>query len=84
MTPETKVVPRRVAMIQGHPDPAGKHLCHALADASAEGAIAAGHQVARIERAQLDFPSLRTQQDCEIGQIPATLAPARDAAPIAT
>jgi hypothetical protein len=33
---------RRIAIIQGHPDPAGHHLLHAMADAYAEGAIAAG------------------------------------------
>ena len=36
---------RRIAIIQGHPDPAGHHLLHAMADAYAEGASAAGHQV---------------------------------------
>jgi len=36
---------RRVAIIQGHPDPAGGHFGHALADAYAEGALAAGHAV---------------------------------------
>ena len=72
-------MPRRAAIIQGHPDPSGNHLCHALADAYAEGAIAAGHQVMRIELAQLDFPLLRTQQDFETGHIPVTLVPARDA-----
>jgi hypothetical protein len=65
-------MPRRVAIIQGHPDPAGGHLCHALADAYAQGASAAGHEVARIELARLDFPLLRTQQDFETGQLPQT------------
>ena len=68
-----------VAIIQGHPDPAGGHLCHALADAYAEGAAAAGHSVARIEIATLDFPLLRTQAEFEHGALPESLAPARDA-----
>ena len=38
---------RRIAIVQGHPDPAGKHLCHALADAYADGAARAGHAVDR-------------------------------------
>lgn len=75
----TPIVPRCVAIIQGHPDPKGSRLCHALADAYVEGAMAAGHQVMRIDLAQLDFPLLRTQQDFETGQLPPTLAPARDA-----
>ena len=49
-------MPKTVAILQGHPDPAGGHLCHALADAYAEGAAAAGHRVLRVEIAQLDVP----------------------------
>lgn len=72
-------MPKRVVIIQGHPDPGGKRLCHALADAYAEGAAAAGHQVARVELGQLNFPMLRTQQEFETDMMPETLAPARDA-----
>jgi len=49
-----------VVVIQGHPDPAGGHLCHALADAYASGAVSGGHNAERIEVAQLDFPVLRS------------------------
>jgi putative NADPH-quinone reductase len=52
---------RQVAVIQGHPDPGGKRLCHALAASYADGAAMAGHQVARIEVALLDFPILCAQ-----------------------
>jgi putative NADPH-quinone reductase len=72
-------MPRGVAILQGHPDPGRGHLCHGLADAYANGAVAAGHPVTRIEPAQIEFPILRSQQDFEAGQIPAMLAPARDA-----
>ena len=71
--------PAGVAIVQGHPDPGQGHLCHALADAYADGATAAGYPVARIEPARLDFPLLRTQQDFETGPLPAMLIPARDA-----
>ena len=37
------------------------HLCHALADAYAAGAIGAGHDVQRIEIAALDFPLIRSE-----------------------
>ena len=67
-----------VAIIQGHPDPAGHHLLHALADAYAEGAIAARHEVRRIEVAKLEFPLLRTQVEFEIGSLPPTLVQPRD------
>ncbi len=64
---------RRIAIIQGHPDSAGNHLLHAMADAYAEGAAAAGHEVRRIEVAKLEFQLLRTQVEFETGIIPATL-----------
>src|SRR5690348_13747510 len=65
---------RRITIIQGHPDAAGHHLLHALADAYAEGAMRAGHELRRIEVAKLEFPLLRTQEDFETGSIPAALA----------
>lgn len=68
---------RRVLIVQGHPDPAGGRLGHLLADAYAEGAAAAGHEVRRIEVARLEFPLLRTQHDWEHGAVPAALAPAQ-------
>ncbi len=69
---------RRIAVIQGHPDPTGHHLLHAMADAYAESATAASHEVRRIEVAQLDFPLLRTQVEFETGAVPASLTRARD------
>jgi putative NADPH-quinone reductase len=54
-------VPRCILIIQGHPDSAGGHFGHALADAYAWGARAAGHVVRRLEVARVDFPLVRTQ-----------------------
>ena len=71
-------MPRRIAIIQGHPDPAGHHLLNAMADAYGEGAIAAGHEVRRVEVATLEFPLLRTQVDFETGAIPPAQLQARD------
>ncbi len=71
---------KTVAIIQGHPDPAGHHhLCHALADAYAEGASSSGHHVIRIEIAQIDFPILQTRTAFESGPLPASLEASRDA-----
>jgi putative NADPH-quinone reductase len=61
---------QRVTMIQGHPDPAGGRLCHALADAYAAGAEAGARQVRRIDVAQLDFPLVRTKAEWETGTPP--------------
>ena len=69
---------RRIVIIQGHPDPAGHHLLHAMADAYGEGATGAGHEVRRIEVAKLDFPLLRTQAQFETGTLPPDLAQPRE------
>lgn len=68
----------RITIIQAHPDPAGGHLCHALAQAYADGARAGGHEVRVIDVAGLDFPLLRSQQDWLHGEVPATLRSAQD------
>jgi putative NADPH-quinone reductase len=72
-------MPKHIAVIQGHPDPAGGHLCNALADAYSEGALARGHSVSRIEIARIDFPVLHSQAEFEKGSLPPSLAEARDA-----
>ncbi len=72
-------MPRQVVIIQGHPDPDGGRLCHALANAYAEGAKEAGHTVSRVEIARIDFPLLRTQEDFMHGTMPPRLKQARDA-----
>ena len=72
-------MPSRIALIQAHPDPAGGHLCHALAQAYAEGAREAGREVRVIDVARLDFPLLRSPKDWNDGEVPASLRPAQDA-----
>lgn len=69
---------KRIVLIQGHPDSAPQHLCDALAQAYAKGAINAGHQVRQITVAKLDFPLLRSQEDWEKGTLPAALQQAQD------
>jgi putative NADPH-quinone reductase len=69
---------RRIALIQGHPDPAGNHLDHALADAYTRGAEAAGHAVDRLEVARLAFPLLRTQADFDHAEPPEAIRQAQD------
>lgn len=72
-------MPRQSTIIQGHPDPGGNRFCHALADAYAEGAASVGHNVMRVEVAQIDFPMLRTQQEFERGRLPEALVEPQDA-----
>jgi len=59
----------KIALIQGHPDPAGGHFCHALADAYAQAAREGGHEVRPIEVAQLEFPLLQSAAQWE-GDVP--------------
>ena len=64
-----------ILLILGHPDGSRRHLCHALADAYADGARKGGHAVRVVDVAQLEFPLLRSQHDWEQGELPAALAP---------
>ena len=64
-------------MIQGHPDPNEHHLCHALAQAYADGAREAGHTLRHTKVAALDFPLLRSQQQWENDPVPSGLSQAQ-------
>jgi len=61
---------RRIAVIQGHPDPAPGRFGRALAAAYAAGATEAGHACRTIDVAARDLPLLATQQDFEHGTPP--------------
>jgi putative NADPH-quinone reductase len=70
---------KRILVVQGHPDAARAHLCHALASAYEDGARSGGHQVRRLDVARLDFPLLRSKADWDDGALPAGLEPAQAA-----
>lgn len=59
----------RIVIIQGHPDAAEPHLCHALAEAYARGAQAGGHSVERIELARIGVAFLTSQREQEHGTL---------------
>ena len=63
-------MPKRIAIIQGHPDPRGGHLGQALAQAYADGAQRAGNEIRIIEVAALQFSFLRTKEEWETGAPP--------------
>lgn len=71
--------PRRILILQGHPDASAPHFCHALADAYAEGAGAAGHEVKTVTVTELDFPLLRSKDAWDSGPLPPALVPAQEA-----
>lgn len=56
-------MPKRILLIQGHPDASQLHLCHALASSYNAGAESAGHSVRHVNVAKLDFPLLRSSKD---------------------
>ncbi len=70
---------KRVVIIQGHPDAGAPHLCHALADAYAEGAAEAGASVETVDVARLDTPLLRSQREWIHEPVPEGLQAARAA-----
>jgi putative NADPH-quinone reductase len=55
----------RILILQGHPDAQPGHFGVALANAYADGARSAGHEVRVIEIAKLDFALLRSKQEWE-------------------
>jgi putative NADPH-quinone reductase len=56
-------VARSICILQGHPDVDRAHLCHALAEAYAQGAKDAGHGVSHIDVGRLDPPFFRNPAD---------------------
>jgi putative NADPH-quinone reductase len=66
-----------ITIIQGHPDSRARHLCHALADAYADGAREAGHAIRRIELGALHFPLLESKDAFERGRVPVELEQAQ-------
>lgn len=63
-------LPRRILLVEGHPDTAPERLNHALANAYAEGAQAAGHALRRLVVGALDFPLLRSQHAWQNEPVP--------------
>lgn len=59
---------KRILIIQGHPDPEGVHYGHALAEAYANAAREADHEVEILSVARLDFGILRTQLEWSRGE----------------
>ena len=68
----------RIALIQGHPDPAPERFLRSLERSYARGALEAGHDLRTIDVAQLEFPLLRTKRDWDRAPLPAGLEKARE------
>jgi putative NADPH-quinone reductase len=55
--------PRRILVLDGHPDARAARYLHALAAAYRKGAQAGGHEVRTISLAELQFPMLRSAEE---------------------
>ncbi len=77
MSPQADRKAKRIAIIDGHPDPDPGRFVHALAARYGEGALAAGHEVRHIEVATLDFPLLRSRAAWEDQPPPPAIAEAQ-------
>ena len=73
-----RLMPRNILVLNGHPDPSSKGLCHALAQAYEEGAVDAGHVVRHLAIAELDFGFLRSQAAFEKEAPPPVIAAAQE------
>lgn len=69
----------RVLILVGHPDPDPRRFCRALAEAYGRGAGGAGHEVRRIDLAEIDVPLLRSREEFEAGAVPQSLVEVREA-----
>jgi putative NADPH-quinone reductase len=72
-------MPRRLLVINGHPDPRAERLCAALAGAYCNGAATAGRIVRRIDVGALDFPLILTAEAFETGPVPPDIKIAQEA-----
>lgn len=61
-------MPRKILIIDGHPDPDRARYIHALAEHYARGAASAGHPVRRLEISQLELASLRGNAEFVSGE----------------
>lgn len=69
----------RIAVIDGHPDPAPERLCHGLAAAYLEGAADGGHETRLLRVADLDLPLLRSHAEFHEGAPPPAALAAQEA-----
>jgi putative NADPH-quinone reductase len=53
----------RILILNGHPDPARRNFCAALAQVYEEGAMAAGHETRRLDVGTLNLPPIHTAQE---------------------
>ena len=69
----------KITIIDGHPDNSKDRFCHAIATAYQQGAEKGGHEIKRINVADIEFPLLRTASDFESNTCSDVIKIAQDA-----
>lgn len=72
-------MPRRICIINGHPDPCQTHFAHALAETYAMGARSNSHAVDIINAATLSFPWIENKGDFQTSSPPPDILKAQEA-----
>ncbi len=70
---------KRIAVINGHPDPSPARYGHNVASAYADGAREAGHEVREIRLAGMNIPILQSRKQWIEDDVPACVRPGQDA-----
>jgi putative NADPH-quinone reductase len=70
-------MPKRILIIDGHPDPRPAHFVHELADFYRQGAKEGGHAVRTLRVSELRFPLLRNAQGYTSGKVPPAILAAQ-------
>ena len=70
---------KRIAVIDGHPDPSPSRFGHAIVSAYVEAASAAGHDVREIRLAGQNIPILESRKQWLEEDVPAAVRPGQDA-----
>jgi putative NADPH-quinone reductase len=71
--------PRKIAIIDAHPDPDPARYVHALAEAYCNGAKEAGHEVRHILLGDINMPILHSRDYWMKHDVPEDLKPGQDA-----
>jgi putative NADPH-quinone reductase len=61
---------KRILVIDGHPDADPRCYVHALTNAYADAAMAAGHEVRRVSISEIEFPLIQSRHDWEGSYVP--------------
>jgi putative NADPH-quinone reductase len=67
-------MPKKILIIDGHPDSSPQRFDHALAESYFAGASNARHDVRKVDVATLEFPWLKSGQDFYTGKPPQAIA----------